>query len=319
MFKPTKLKQLQKLIDQANSILVILDSEAEFDHKVSAASLFLSLKEKGKKVEFLSPKALTNHTIIGFNQLKTDIGNRSLLISFDYDEQAVAKVSYHIDEQDQKFFLNITPKEGHEPLDQETVVFEKAGSDADLIFLIGVESLEELEQLYYGYEELYQQATTVVLNESGSRYGGINLNSQDYSCVSEAVVSLIEGAGIGISSSAATNLFAGLNYSTDSFSDPDTTAYTFEAAAKLLRAGARRGSEKKAVQLGESQAEAKSLGKSDKAGVRQALKQGDVPKTKKKEKQKVSERIAVSSEVSEQEEKEKGEENPPVRPSGLRI
>ncbi len=311
MFKKSKLKQLQKLTDQASSILVILDPESGFDNKVSAASLFLSLKEKGKKVEFLSPEPLNNNTIIGFNQLKTDIGSRNLLVSFDYDEESVAKVSYHIDEEEEKFYLTIKPKEGREPLDPETVEFEKAGSDADLIFLLGVDNLENLSQLYFGYEELYEDAALVSIKPSQAQLGDIDLDTNEYSCMSEAVADLIDGMGAGISSSVATNLFAGLNYSTNSFSSSTVTANTFESAAKLLRAGAKRGGDESEKKMRTK----RNLKKTPPSRAQQTSEKKMVEEELVEKKQKTDRK----TEQKQEESKSKKNRSLPVRPSGLKV
>jgi hypothetical protein len=309
-----KLTQLNNLLDQAQSVLVILDAEAKFDQKVSAASLFLSLKEKGKKVELLSPEPIANGTIYGLDSLKTRMGNKNLLVSFDYDEKSVSKVSYHIDEENQKFYLTIKPKTGEESLDPETVEFEKTGTDADLIFFMGVKRLEDLGQLYYGYEQAYRDAAKIAVSQDQTEFADITLNINEFSCFSEAVTRIIQAANLGLSTAIATNLFAGINYETNQFSSLSADAKTFEAAADLIRAGAKRQTQ--------SQVSQKSIQTKQAQDTRKQ--QADRKKEVKPHKPKVVSKQQPSSQQSKLAEKDqpvkKEESSPsPVRPSGLRV
>lgn len=249
MLQPNQLKQVKGLINKEQSMLVIMGANASFDHKLAASSLYLALKRrlKDKKqaaVELLAPKALENKTIIGLDQLKTKLGDKNLLVSFDYDENAVGKVSYHIDEDNQKFYLTIRPKKGHDPLPTDTVKLEHTGSDADLVFLLGVKQLEELNQLYYGYEGFFRDTTTISLANFKADYADISLDLGQYSCLSEAMVDLIVGTDLKLDNAVATNLFAGIYHQTQHFTSLRATAHTFKTAAKLIEAGARRSSQK---------------------------------------------------------------------------
>ncbi len=313
MSSSDKLKQLNNLLSRAESILVMLDIEAEFDQKVAAASLYLSLKEKGKKVELLSPKQVGNGTIYGLDKLKTKMGNKNLLVSFDYDDKSVSKVSYHIDEENNKFYLTIKPKAGEDSLDPQTVNFEKVGTDADLIFFINVNNLEDLDHLYYGYEQEYRDAAKVAIGSGQTEFADLNLNTNEFSCFSEAMTRIIQAASLGLSTAVATNLFAGINYETKHFSSIEADAKTFEAAADLIRAGAKR-------QTQVSLATKKVKPRQKQAAQVRVNQKKNLQQQKQQKPKAVAKQNSRRQSGSDQREQEKTKSsNSPVRPSGLRV
>jgi nicotinic acid mononucleotide adenylyltransferase len=227
-------------VKTAESILIILNGQSTFDQQLAAASLLLALQEQGRAVSLLAPDEVNNPTISGLDQIRTEIGHKNLVIGFDYVPEAVNNVSYHIDEESQRFYLTIKPKKGHEPLDKDSVELDYAGAEADLIFLFGVDALEDLKQLYYGYEDVYQAATLISFHDYRTPYTSLAIDLSQISSACEALLQLINKSELSLNSEIATNLLAGIQYETNNFVDPAADADTFEAVASLLRAGARR-------------------------------------------------------------------------------
>lgn len=235
------LEHLQGVVAEAQSVVVIV-SARKFDYLAAATSLVLGLKNIGKNVYFLSAGEFEGDSSIlaGMDQIQPELGNRNLQISFPYDPQAVNKVSYHIDEEAQKFFLVVQPEKNQSPLDSNQVTFSYAGAEADLLFLVGVNSYEELDDLYYGYEEFYQQTQTVALHTFQSPLGTFKFDSGETDSLSGLVYLLLDKFGVEINSDIATNLLAGIEDISDSFHSLSTSPYSFEAAGALMRQGARR-------------------------------------------------------------------------------
>ncbi len=233
------LNQAANNLRTSDKISIILKQDANFDQQLAAASLYLTLNQD-KKAFLYGVEKIENPTIAGLNQLKTNMGYQNLRISFEYIEAAVHNVSYHIDEKNNKFHLTIKPQAGHEPLPKETVNIEYAGSDADLIILFGIEKLDELQQLYFDYKDLYQDVELLSIADFQPDFSAHHLDSSAFSSQCEAVFYLLNSLDINLNSEAATNLLAGIQHETDNFIDASATADTFEAVAKLLRAGAQR-------------------------------------------------------------------------------
>ncbi len=234
--------QLKNLVSSAQSILVIFSSTANFDQATFAVSLAQALEKMGKRVNLLTPGKINTklQDIAGIDKTNSKIGNQNLNVIFDYQKESIDKVSYHIDEEAQKFYLVIQPQKGHPPLDTSAVSFDYAGMAADLIFLVGVSSYESLDELYAGYEELYKDTTTVSFHNYQTNYANVNYDVSSQTSFSEYGVGLIEGLGGEITAEVATNLLAGVEETTQNFNSFSTTAHTFSTAAKLMQLGARR-------------------------------------------------------------------------------
>jgi len=236
-----KLNNLKELLINAETILIILAANSNYDQTASASSLYLAIKSLDKDVSLLSPKENKFSNIAGIDQIKTKLGNQNLVVSFDYDEIAVDKVSYHIGEESKKFYLTVKPQKGHKPLDSSSVNFSYTGAEADLVILVGIHDLESLDQLYLGYEALYQDATVVTIHKfEPEEIGSIKLDVSNSLCISEAMVEILASLELNLNPEIATNLLSAIEKVTNSFSSLSTTAETFETVAKLMKAGARR-------------------------------------------------------------------------------
>lgn len=242
MISDEQIESLKELLTTIQSVLVIVDSGATLDQWASACSLFLGLQQTGKETTFCSPRQPRRYgdLLAGMDQLRVELGNQNLVISFDYNPEKVDKVSYHIGEETNRFYLTIKPKKGTSPLDSSNVEYSYTGAEADLIFLVGVHELTALEHLYFGFEGMYQDSTVVTLHNFAPVIGNINLDVSGSSSMSEAVVELMQGLGVEISEQMATNLLIGIEDVTENLSSLSATAETFEAVASLMRQGARR-------------------------------------------------------------------------------
>lgn len=281
---------LKEILTPAQSILVILAPDATFDQIAAATALYFSLQAAGKQVSLVSPSEVSRvqpmgrQVLQGVEVIQTKLGNKDLSVSFDYVPEAVDKVSYHIDEETQRFHLIIKPQRGSPPLDEKSVQFEYTGAEADILFLIGVHSLESLEHLYFGYEQLYQNTTSIVLHSFEPSIGNIKLSTGDMSCLSEGMSGFLQYSDLPIPSEAATNLLVAIEEVTDGFQSLTTTAETFEKVAFLLRNGARRSKkmpqEKPQVQINSQKVQLN--GPTVQNNLKPSKKNGFVPSSKKK-------------------------------------
>lgn len=234
------IASLKEYLQTAKTILVIIGLKPTDDQLAVASALTSGLALLGKDVSLYSPKQHTDRPITNAAHIATELGKQNLVVEFDYDENAVDKVSYHIGEETRKFYLTIKPKKGHKPLNAAAVNFSYIGTEADLVFLVGVHDLESLNQLYFGYESLYENAFVVTLHSFKPELGTVQFDLSGASSLSESFVDLLEGLEIGLTEDMATDLLHGIESTTENLQSFAVTAETFEAVAKLLRAGARR-------------------------------------------------------------------------------
>jgi hypothetical protein len=214
-----------------------------------------------------------DHKLAGVQDLNTQLGKQNLVIEFDYEESAVDKVSYHIGEESGKFYLTIKPKKGSKPLDKSRVDFTYAGADADLIFLVGVHDLETLDQLYFGYEPLYENAFVVTLNSFKPELGNVQIDLSGGSSLSESLVGLLTGLEIPVTEEMATNLLRGIEQATDNLQSFAASADTFEVVAKLLRSGARRAKAPVSESISQPSETPQPVARTDRRRAKQAKRQ----------------------------------------------
>jgi nanoRNase/pAp phosphatase (c-di-AMP/oligoRNAs hydrolase) len=242
MITPEHIDLLKQYFSTSQRFLLIFGREATFDQIASATALYLSLREHDKDVSLLTPELVRTEfaSLVGIQDASQQLGNKNLQISFDYQEEMVDKVSYNIDEDSQKFHLVIQPKRGGKPLDTKTVEFSYTGADADVILTIGVGDLEDLEQLYTGYEDFYANTPLISLHSFETPFGTTKIATEGMASFSEVMSYVLQQTGMTIDGDIATNLLSGIEDATENFRSLSATADTFEIASQLLRTGARR-------------------------------------------------------------------------------
>jgi hypothetical protein len=243
MIDQHKVSLFKELFDQANNILVIYAPDALRDHLFAATALYKTFQQIGnKQVSLLSSESLASveSDIVYLDETKSDVGKQNLCISLDYLPDSVEKITSAIDEPNQKLHLTIKPKKGVNPLSAENVTYSYTGADADMVIMIGVDDLESLNHLYYGYENLYQSTALISINSYETSFGNLKLDILGSSCVSEYVANLLKDLNYQLDNEVATNLLAGIDEETDNLESYMATAETFETVAYLLKNGARR-------------------------------------------------------------------------------
>lgn len=240
MFNDLSVAQLKTILDQAHSAVILLGPTPTYDQVASATAFYLALKDLKAEVSLCSPNQIDLPDLLAQEEIKQKLGNKDLSISFDYSETAVDKVSYHIDEEQGKFYLVVKPQRGHKPLDPKSVSFDLTGAQADVIFLFGIHSLSMLEHLYEHYTDVYENATLVTVHSFEPEIGDIKIDISGRSCWSESTLTLIEKLGLELTSEGASNLLMAIDQATDWLTSFTATADTFEVVSKLLRAGGKR-------------------------------------------------------------------------------
>jgi len=230
MEKISDFSQLQQVLITAQTIFVVLPQKLNQDKVAAGLSLFLSLKKAGKQASVFCSRPITVEfsSLIGADKIKNQLEGRNLVISFDYLEDSIEKVSYNIE--NNKFNLVIQPKEGHLALSTDKVQYSYAGGNADLFLGVGVSSLGDLGEIYLKNKSIFEKGKVVAFDL-------VDFQAASY-C--EVVTGLLAQLKLPIDEDIASNLLAGMEGATDSFSSPKTGPATFEAAAFCLRAGGRR-------------------------------------------------------------------------------
>jgi nanoRNase/pAp phosphatase (c-di-AMP/oligoRNAs hydrolase) len=242
MLKQEVISALKELLEPAETVLVVVGSDPKYDHMISALALAQSLRKSGKEVTLVSPDELSEKSagLPAGDTFVQKLGSQNLSVSFPYQPEAVDKVSYHINDEESKFFLVVKPQKGQSPLSVDQVSFDYVGAAADFIFLVGVHQLDSLEHLYHGFEELYDQATVVTIHTFETEIGDYKLDLSGTAAISQSMVNLLTQLDLPVDGDIATTLLAGIEDSTDQLTSVMVTADTFDLVAWLMRSGARR-------------------------------------------------------------------------------
>lgn len=241
MYHQASFTPVQQALATAQTVLVVAPKNPNLDKIAAALGLFLSLKKGGKSVMVACPDEMTVEfsLLVGVDKITQQLGGKNLIISLDYIEDSIEKVSYNIE--DNKFNLVIQPKPGFPPLSADKVSYSYFGG-ADLIFVIGAQSLEDLGNLYTQEGRLVSQKSVINIDADAknTQFGKINLTDPTASSCSEIITGLISTLKLPTDQDIASNLLLGIEETTRGFTSPQTTAATFEAAAFCLRSGGRR-------------------------------------------------------------------------------
>ncbi len=270
MIDQNQITRLLEFLSSSKKIFLLFASTQQIDLLLVTLACYLffqDLSALSKKKSFLkeviifSPKKvkpiinkypklaeyLNDHKLLTVCQ--HELGRENLLISFPYQPEQVDRVSYHIADNNQRFYLTIKPKKGSLPLDHQAVEFNYVGSSADLLILFGVNDLKDLKDLYLTNQELYQNTPLVTINNFLPDFGTLNLDISGSSCYGEAIFYLIKSIANSLNIELnslnnihpiATLLFNSISFKTNDFSHTKMTADSFLAVAELLQLGADR-------------------------------------------------------------------------------
>lgn len=234
---------IKKALETARDILILIRDNPRLDHVAAGLGLYLAFKDSGKSVTIASPTDMRVefNRLVGVDKVSSKIGNRNLVVSFPQEvKDSIEKVSYNLD--NGNFNLVIQPKAGYPALDSTKVQYSYSGAEAQLVFSIGAQRLEDLGHFYQDEHKLFEQATVVNIDSTptNTRFGQVNLIWADFTSCAEIVTELIERLGFKIDADTATNLLSGMNEATQNFQRFNLKATAFEAAAKLMKAGGKR-------------------------------------------------------------------------------
>lgn len=236
------INKIKDLLTKATDVLVVTHENPTFDSMGSALALYLGITGMGKKVTVACPDPMTveHSNFIGANKIVNSLGHKNFVISLDYIDGSIEKVSYNIE--GNKFNLVIEPRVGFESFDQNKVHYSYAGTGAGVIFTVDTIHLGGLKKLYEEDKELYAGKPIVNIDRhpNNANYGHTNMVNTQASSTAEVILALLSGLGVAMTQDIATNLLNAVAGSTNNFQNSNTTAGAFEVAAAAMKAGGKR-------------------------------------------------------------------------------
>lgn len=241
MLDLANIGEIQNLLKSAQEVLILTHENPTQDSLGAALALFLGISSFGKRATVACPTPTTVElsNLIGIDKVNQSLRSKNFIISLDYAEGMIEKVSYNINSD--KFNLVIEPKLGAPPFSLEKVHYSTSAPNPDLIFVLDCANLQELSKFYQDGEDLYSKVTTVNIDyhPNNTHFAKINLVDLGASSTSEIIAFLLQNLGLPLTEDIASNLLAGITVATNNFSER-AGAGAFEAAAICLRAGGKR-------------------------------------------------------------------------------
>ncbi|MBN1263592.1 MAG: hypothetical protein JW991_04525 [Candidatus Pacebacteria bacterium] len=267
MSRLPEIDLLNKSLADFQKGAIFIPQNPSFDQAAAALGLFLSLSQSGKSFSVIcsTPMTVGFSQLVGVDKITEKINSQNLVVSLDYQEDAVSKVSYNLN--GKKFNLIIQPKPGFSPLSTRNVKFSYSGK-TDFLVTIGAASLTDLGSVYQTEAGIFKEAKilNIDISHENSRFGKINVVFSSASSYSEVIAALLEIADYPADQDIASNLFLGIKKATDNFTNPGTSAEAFSGAAFCLRHGARRQSDPVRAAPVKEAATLKVMSKKDSAG-----------------------------------------------------
>jgi hypothetical protein len=239
----SSLDSLKEKLSSVHKALILMSGTPNIDSVASALGLFLVLRKKGMDIQIACPADMRVEfsRLVGVDEVKKKIGNRNLVVSFDYSEDKVEKVSYTISEDGKRFNLVIAPKTGVTALDPATVAFDYAGAESDATFLVGVNGFSDIGSLYDEERTVIETSFTIALTLFPvGTFAQYHADASGMSSLTELVANFALQLDFPVDSDSASNFLYGLESITQGLSSQTVTADTFETVAALLRAGGKR-------------------------------------------------------------------------------
>lgn len=226
----------KNLIDNAESVLILLPKNPYFDQVAAGLSLYLALeRKKAATIASSSPMTVEFNRLVGVNKITQEVGNKNLVIKFkNYQAQNIERVTYDIE--DSEFRLSVIPKPSMVPPTKDQLEVSYSGVSADVVLLIGggneshfpLLSKPELAGVKKAHIGLSQLATT---NKD------IYSFAKTSSSTAELMYDYMKELGLELNADIASNLLAGLHEGSKNFSSGYVTANTFSVAAALMQLG----------------------------------------------------------------------------------
>jgi nanoRNase/pAp phosphatase (c-di-AMP/oligoRNAs hydrolase) len=242
MIEPIDIQKFRDLIEKANDILIVTHEKPTPDSIGSALTLYLGLASLGKKVTVACPDPMTVElsSFVGVNKVVSEVHKKNFIISLDYIEGSIEKVSYNIE--GDKFNLVIEPRPGFDTFSSEKVHYLNSGAGADLIITVDTIHLGGLKKLYDDDKDLFASHPVINIDRhsNNANYGQLNLLNPSSATTVEIVSKLMSGIDIQLSEDIATNILNTLCISTNNFQSPFVTSDTFELMAACYKVGGKR-------------------------------------------------------------------------------
>lgn len=238
----TALQKAKDMVMAAKDIVVVTHGNPTMDSMGGSLALMLGLVSLGKQSTVICPDPMTVglSNFVGADKVSRQFGKKNFVISLDYDDGSIEKVSYNIE--GKKFNLVVEHRPGFEPMTSDKVQYAYQGVSADLIISVDTLNFTQLGSVYEQQKASFagKQIINIDFHDANANYGVINLVDPGASSTSELVAEFLATLGVKLTTDIAANLLNAIYEATNNFQNPNVTSMAFEVASVCLKAGAKR-------------------------------------------------------------------------------
>jgi bifunctional oligoribonuclease and PAP phosphatase NrnA len=236
------LNKIKELVNKSQDILIVSHENPTHESVGSMLALYQGLSTQGKKVTLVCPDPMTVElsSYVGVDKISTENAKKNFIISLDYIDGSIEKVSYNIE--GDKFNLVIEPRAGFDTFTEDKVHFRGSNAKVDLIIAIDTIHLGSLKKIIDTESEVYKNLPVINIDRhpNNAHFGQINLVDATVSTTIELVALVLNYLEIGLSEDMATNILNTLYNSTGNFQSSGVTSKTFDIASVCIKAGGKR-------------------------------------------------------------------------------
>ena len=235
-------KQAVDFLRNAQTVGVVVQSNANLDKVATAIALYRMLELQGKAVSLVSAMSLPEATSFlsgGIIPTTALGGTASLELVVSTKSAKLDQLSYQVEEDGMHIFLH--PREGL--FTHDDVQVQEISAPLDALVLVGVSTPEDLGVIYQQHADQFFNTPKIVFDTSpdNTYFGTVNVVDVTASSLGELVTDLLLSTEPGwVQGEVATALLAAITASTNSFQSVKTTPRTFALASDLVTAGAKQ-------------------------------------------------------------------------------
>ena len=236
------LAKAKDIVTSAKDIVIVTHTNPTMDSMGGSLALALGLVSLGKSATVLcsDPMTVELSSFVGADKVSKEFGKKNFVISLDYEDGSIEKVSYNIE--NKKFNLVVEHRAGYEPFTADKAKYSYQGATADCIITVDTVHFGEFGTLYTDNKESFSGKSIINIDRhnENTNYGAINLVDPVASSSSELVAEFLATLGVKLTTDIAINLLNAIYSATDSFKHANVTSMAFEVASVCLKAGAQR-------------------------------------------------------------------------------
>lgn len=236
------LTKAKEMVGTAKEVVIVTHGNPTMDSMGGSLALMLGLVSLGKKATVVCPDAMTVKlsSFVGVDRVVKDFGKKNFVVSLDYEDGSIEKVSYNIE--GKKFNLVVEHRPGFELFTADKVQYSYQGVSADLIMSVDTLSLADLGAIYQQQKDTFTAKSIINIDfhKDNANYGALNLVDPGASSTTELVAELLATLGVKLTTDIATNLLNAIYDATNNFQNANVTSMAFEVASVCLKAGAKR-------------------------------------------------------------------------------